>query len=97
MPASGAHDHFQQHVNNACATSQSRVEPAGSPGAYLCAFDDDRVRRQIDAPGKRCCAAQDFDESFREETLRKVAVAAQHASMMDAESRLEELLQLPVP
>lgn len=51
---------------------------------------------QVDAPRERGSAAEDLDVAVRKQLFHQVAVAAQHARVVDTEPCLKERLDLPV-
>ena len=61
----------------------------------LSALDDDSVRGQVDPPGQGGRAAQHLEQALPKEALHQVAIRPQHASMVDADARVKQLLQLP--
>lgn len=61
----------------------------------LSALDDDSVGWQVDPPGQGGCAAQHLEQALPKEPLHQVAIRPQHASMMDADARVKQLLKLP--
>lgn len=56
-------------------------------------LNDDGMSREVDSPGKCCCTHQHFYQSISKQPLHKVPVRTKHASVVNAEPIMKEILQ----
>jgi len=62
----------------------------------LGALDNDRVRRQVDAPRQRRRRDEDLDVAVGEELFDERAVDAGHAGVVDREAERQQVLEVAV-
>ena len=86
----GPSEHLEEilHAERRPATQGGRVD--------LGVFYDDRVGRQVHAPGERGRGYEDGEVAGGKEVLDHLAVVTRQTGVMEPDTRADELAQLPV-